>query len=293
VAASVVLGVPASHIVTHTWIFAGMSAISVAVVRFLVKEQQRQRTAANGLAALARETAAARTVDEGIGRCAVTIRELTGALSVRMLPADATADLPETHTTLMAGRDRTGRVALCLEDVRSSNALPAIIDLLSQLCERDRQLYELEQLARTDPLTGVGNRPRLEDLLRTDTREIKLTAVMLDLDHFKTYNDLHGHLAGDQLLRSFAQLIDTQLRHPDVVVRWGGEEFCLLIHGAPGDAEVIVDRLRRAWDEHESTVTFSAGVAAAGDDDTNMLDRADAALYEAKSAGRNRTILGA
>ncbi len=293
VAASLALGVPAANVVTHTWVFATMSAIAVAVVRFLVKEQQRQRTVAGGLATLARETAAAQTVVEGMNRCAPTIRSLTGATSVRMVPIDDRSDSAEREVRMVAGQDRTGWVSLCLEDVRSAAALPAIVDVLSQLCHRDRQLHELEQQARTDPLTGVGNRLELEDLLRTDTVAVPLTAVMLDLDHFKLYNDRHGHLAGDQLLRSFAEVVGAQLRHPDVVVRWGGEEFCLLIHGSPDDAELIVERLRTAWTAHGSDVTFSAGIAAAGADDTNMLDRADTALYEAKAAGRNRTILGA
>ena len=293
VVASLALGVPVADVITHTWVFATMSAIAVAVVRFLVEEQQRQRKVANGLAALARETAAAQTVVEGMDRCAPTIRELTGATSVRMVPVDERSDHPDREVRMVAGQDRTGWVALCLEDVRSAAVLPAIVDVTSQLCHRDRQLHELEQRARTDPLTGVGNRLELEDLLRTDTVAVPLTAVMLDLDHFKLYNDRHGHLAGDQLLRSFAEVVGAQLRHPDVVVRWGGEEFCLLIHGSPDNADVIVDRLRSAWTARGSNVTFSAGIAAAGADDTNMLDRADAALYQAKAAGRNRTVLEA
>ncbi len=293
VVASLVVGVPTANVITHTWVFATVSAIAVAVVRFLVNEQQRQRRVASGLATLARETAAAQTVEEGLERCAPTIRALTGATAVRMVPVDEPSAEPSREVRMVAGQDRTGWVALCLDDVRSATLLPSIVDVLSQLCHRDRQLHELEQQARTDPLTGVGNRLELQDLLRTDAVAVALTAVMLDLDHFKHYNDRFGHLAGDQLLRSFAEMVGRELRHPDVVVRWGGEEFCLLVHGSPDHAEVIVDRLRSAWAAHGSGVTFSAGIAAAGADDTNMLDRADAALYEAKAAGRNRTILEA
>jgi diguanylate cyclase (GGDEF)-like protein len=116
---------------------------------------------------------------------------------------------------------------------------------------------------------------------------------MLDLDHFKAYNDQRGHLAGDRLLRAAAASWQQHLRSTDVLARWGGEEFALLLPGCSADqATALIERLRGTLPDD---VTFSAGVSA-GDGTTaprTLVDAADQALYHAKSSGRDRVSVAA
>jgi len=147
---------------------------------------------------------------------------------------------------------------------------------------------------RTDPLTGVCNRRGLDDALAThfamlDRYEVRFSVVILDLDHFKQINDQRGHLEGDRLLRQVARLLDDSARQTDVVVRYGGEEFVVVLPETDLEgAAIFADRFR-AKVETEIGITVSGGVASAVDGDTpdSLLERADAALYAAKSAGRN------
>jgi diguanylate cyclase len=157
---------------------------------------------------------------------------------------------------------------------------------------------ELERLARTDTLTGLLNRRALQDLL---PRELALaartgrplTVAMLDLDHFKAYNDTHGHLAGDRLLREASAAWTRRLRSADLLARWGGEEFCVVLPGCePDDAIRVLAQLRAVT---PSGQTFSAGVAELGAEaePASLVARADSALYAAKRAGRDRTVSAA
>ena len=117
---------------------------------------------------------------------------------------------------------------------------------------------------------------------------------MIDVDHFKRFNDTHGHPAGDDALRAVAAIIGRQVRKDDVAYRYGGEEFCVLLPDTDAaSAAVVAERIRRAIETAElpvnAKVTASVGVAAgAAEEITGMLDRADGALYDAKDAGRNR-----
>ncbi len=174
---------------------------------------------------------------------------------------------------------------------------------------------ELERLnavlgiqARTDALTRLGNRLRLhEDLEAAHARARRYgrpySVAICDIDFFKTYNDTNGHLHGDDVLRQVAAAIAGQCRANERAYRYGGEEF-VIIYGdeAPGGATVAGERLRVAVEglaipqagDESSVVTISVGVAAwdpANERDADMvLKEADAALYEAKEAGRNRVI---
>jgi len=155
---------------------------------------------------------------------------------------------------------------------------------------------ELEHLARTDSLTGLPNRRAWEqhlprELARAGRDQLKVCVAMLDLDHFKRYNDLRGHQAGDRLLTEAAKQWSSTLRPYDILARYGGEEFSVILPGCDADAAVsLVDRLRAVTPEGESC---SAGVAEwTGDERAeHLVGRADAALYEAKRRGRNRTIV--
>ena len=148
--------------------------------------------------------------------------------------------------------------------------------------------------ARTDPLTGVSNRRGLDNMLESQfammTRyEAIFSLVIFDLDHFKQVNDKQGHLHGDRILQAVAALLDEEARETDVVARYGGEEFVVVMPetGLEG-ACVFGERIRVAV-EQQLPVTVSGGVAMAMDGDVadSLLARADAALYGAKSAGRN------
>jgi diguanylate cyclase (GGDEF)-like protein/PAS domain S-box-containing protein len=164
--------------------------------------------------------------------------------------------------------------------------------------ERDALLRRLEGLSRTDELTGLPNRRAWDELLARERAVAArtgrpLSVAMLDLDCFKAYNDLHGHLAGDRLLRAAAAAWQSSLRETDLLARWGGEEFVLLLPGCDlASAGLLIERLRGQLPD---AVTFSAGVAswdplaAASADD--LVAAADAALYAAKEGGRDRVVL--
>ncbi len=126
---------------------------------------------------------------------------------------------------------------------------------------------------------------------RAQRSDEPLTLVMIDLDHFKRYNDRRGHPAGDALLRGAAQAWRKQLRPTDMLVRYGGEEFTLVLPGTDADqAAQLVDRLRALVPDRQ---TFSAGIATwdGRETATEVLQRADQALLQAKKAGRNRTMV--
>jgi len=151
----------------------------------------------------------------------------------------------------------------------------------------------------TDPLTEAGNRRRLDrDLDRHGEQSHGPVAVlMIDIDHFKGFNDRHGHSAGDDVLQAVTGVIARHLRADDVVYRYGGEEFCVLLPGArTHEAEAIAERIRTAVAAEDPAggerVTVSIGLSTgAAQQARATLRSADAALYEAKRSGRNRTVV--
>jgi diguanylate cyclase (GGDEF)-like protein len=165
-------------------------------------------------------------------------------------------------------------------------------------------------LSITDPLTGVYNRRSFmelaDKLLARSARSNSSSALlMIDIDHFKRINDQHGHSTGDEALKAFVARVQPCLRDEDILVRFGGEEFCVLMPGADGEgaltlAERIREHVAAEPIEAEGTsiaVTVSIGIATAvkGGDFArkSLFASADRALYEAKDAGRNQTILAA
>ncbi|MCW2986930.1 MAG: hypothetical protein JWR63_4500 [Conexibacter sp.] len=164
--------------------------------------------------------------------------------------------------------------------------------------QRADLLGRLDELTRTDELTGLPNRRAWDELLTHElavaVRHAKPVSVaMLDLDFFKRYNDARGHLAGDRLLRAAAATWQTSLRATDVLARWGGEEFALLLPGCDAEgAAALIERLRGSLPDG---VTFSAGVASSDGTDAprTLIDAADQALYQAKAGGRDRVVVGA
>jgi two-component system, cell cycle response regulator len=174
--------------------------------------------------------------------------------------------------------------------------------LQDQLQERNA---ELDRISRTDALTGLYNRRHLEERLQeVDSAAIRhnhaLAVLMLDIDHFKRINDAEGHQGGDEVLREITCRFKQEVRGEDVLGRWGGEEFLVIL--AQTDitgVNPLAERIRMAvadqpfvLGDHQRVVTISAGCAAGppGDIDA-LIRRADAALYHAKKAGRNRVMV--
>ena len=161
--------------------------------------------------------------------------------------------------------------------------------------EREDLIAEVETLARSDALTGLPNRRAIDDLLpREMARALRadspLCLAIVDIDHFKAYNDTHGHLAGDAALRACAAAWDRELRGEDTILRYGGEEFLVVLPDCgPEDAAEIVERLRGATPDAQ---TCSAGLAVwkPGESVDDLVGRADKALYEAKETGRDRLV---
>jgi diguanylate cyclase (GGDEF)-like protein len=157
---------------------------------------------------------------------------------------------------------------------------------------------ELTAMAWSDGLTGLANRRRLDRDLDARPGSPEPTAViMVDLDHFKSINDRYGHQHGDSILRKIGTMLGLHLRADDVVYRYGGEEFCVLLPGATNaDAEMAAERIVQAAREitlpDGSSVTVSVGVANGSTADvTSTLELADQAMYTAKERGRDRSIV--
>jgi diguanylate cyclase (GGDEF)-like protein/PAS domain S-box-containing protein len=174
----------------------------------------------------------------------------------------------------------------------------------SALAARERA-RQLERVALTDALTGVANRRCLEETLQARLSEferldVQFGVILADVDHFKAFNDRHGHLVGDQVLKTVAGTLALCCRPYDVVGRWGGEEFLVILgHTEAADLVRTAERLRALvaasgvkTDRQVLNVTVSAGATLVqpGDDAERLIERVDKLLYASKQAGRNRVI---
>ena len=183
-----------------------------------------------------------------------------------------------------------------------SESHEALLSLLAGLCAPHLEMARLSRLAAIDPLTGVFNRRGL-DLVLPEHDERLSSVAMCDLDRFKRINDEHGHAAGDELLRRVSSLLASVVRAADGVVRWGGEEFLVVLPGVEkATALHVVERARKAIEDDAVVVggqvvriTISVGVAERHPGETRdaLIARADEALYTAKNSGRNRVELAA
>lgn len=177
--------------------------------------------------------------------------------------------------------------------------------LLQQKQALEASLAQIRLLATQDELTGLVNRRHMTALLNAEqSRQLRtgkvMTLVLMDLDHFKRINDEHGHQAGDTVLRKFAQAMTPRLRSTDVLARWGGEEFLLMLpETGAAEAWQCVERMRAglaqvSFDDVAAGLrqTFSAGLAVCqpGESIETVIELADQAMYRAKQAGRNCTV---
>lgn len=162
---------------------------------------------------------------------------------------------------------------------------------------------KLQELATTDGLTGIMNRRAFQDTLHKEVKRATrqgtaLSIILLDVDHFKQFNDRYGHQAGDEALTQIGAILKNQARETDSVARYGGEEFVAILPGAPVDGSVIAtERFRKAiergpWVQRDVTASFGIATYAVGMSPDELIAIADAALYSAKDAGRNRVVHG-
>lgn len=178
--------------------------------------------------------------------------------------------------------------------------------LSSQKAELQRALDRIEAIAIRDELTGLFSRRHMRTLIE-QARALQLrdgsafSVALFDIDRFKHLNDTHGHHAGDEALKRFAACMQESTRGTDVLARWGGEEFLMLLPQTSAEAALaVVERMRERLAETSFDdiapgvkVTFSAGLAdsAAGDATDTIVERADQAMYLAKNSGRDRSML--
>jgi diguanylate cyclase len=178
----------------------------------------------------------------------------------------------------------------------------------SEISNLQQSLEAIRAESLTDPLTGLGNRKYFDRMIEMAVQHAlafsePLSLLMFDIDHFKSFNDSYGHLTGDQVLRLVGMSLKQTIKGQDITARYGGEEFAVVLpNTALRQALTVADHIRRAVMAKElkkkstgeilGRVTISVGVSMLkpGDDTDSLIERADACLYAAKRAGRNRVI---
>ena len=230
--------------------------------------------------------------------------------------------LPDGDRTLIYGREAShraiydlkleehslGSVRVCREEPFVDQEIRSLENLLCALVYPLRNALTYKQaveLASRDPLTGMHNRVALESALVREVdlahrQGLPMTMLVIDIDHFKHFNDSHGHAFGDDVLVAVAQTIANTIRRSDLAYRFGGEEFILASHTGEAGGELLAERIRenvaalQSIRGRDTEVTISIGFAQLGSDETAqaLFERADAALYAAKHQGRNRSVLG-
>lgn len=237
-------------------------------------------------------------VDVAIGSTSTCSENLAGMS--RELPAADREGLRAIVESLVSTTKEMESVNKALEERLSTSKLE-----ISQL-QRHLEVARNESL--TDPLTSLSNRKYFDEQLSKALAEAAaenepLSLLMTDIDHFKTFNDTYGHLTGDQVLRLVALSVKQNVKEQDTAARYGGEEFAIILpNTVPRAAVTVADHIRRAvmskelmkrsTGEHLGRVTISVGVATLrpGDTAQSLIGRADACLYAAKRAGRNRVV---
>ena len=210
---------------------------------------------------------------------------------------------PLDRLTRAASKVAAGELEVELGDTKGGE-VGYLTEVFKDMVARLRTTHdELERLSVTDPLTGLDNRRRMmeslqNEVLRSRRLEHAFSVVMVDVDHFKSYNDEHGHQAGDEALKRVATVLRGAMRDVDSVARYGGEEFFVLMPETSADeAADLAKRVRTQLAKHSppaGPITLSFGVATYPGNGLNgeaLIGAADEALYEAKRTGRDRVVV--
>ncbi len=232
------------------------------------------------------------------------VLELIGVASAAFAPLRAR--IGGKQLALVADRGRSGRAPIAGEE----RCLGIIAEQLTLLLQFEELTKEKERLATQDPLTGAATRRRLMDRLEfliTQSARTKLpfSLLIMDLDHFKNFNDTMGHQIGDRLLQDLVKILDRNVRKGDLVARYGGEEFVVLLPSCSIESALAVAEdlrqavfdygveQRREYDGLPVSVSVGAAQWSSGELPLALIARADAALYASKHAGRNRVTAAA
>jgi len=232
-------------------------------------------------------------------------QEKIGGFSERIRHAGDIVELNEVLDEVLRETRIVQAEAIATRD-RMLAAHQEVQEAEARIKELEAKLQHMSELVREDQLTGSLNRRGLDDVFeresaRADRRGTPLCVALLDLDNFKKLNDTYGHLAGDKALRHLVKVVKETLRSMDVIARFGGEEFLILLPETPVEAAaaamVRVQReLTRHFFLHENEkmlITFSCGVALRrqNEDQASLTKRADQAMYQAKQSGKNRVVI--
>jgi diguanylate cyclase len=234
-----------------------------------------------------------------------TYHDKLGGFSDRIRHAGDITELNEVLDEVLRETKQAQAEALASRD-RMLAAHREVQEAESRIRELEAKLQHMSELVREDQLTGTLNRRGLDDVYeresaRSDRRNTPLCVALLDLDNFKRLNDTYGHLAGDNALRHLAKVVKATLRSMDVIARFGGEEFLIILPETPIEAaELTMTRLQRELTKHffmhdneKLLITFSAGVALRlpNEEQASLLARVDRAMYQAKQTGKNRVVV--
>jgi len=188
--------------------------------------------------------------------------------------------------------------------IRETNLLERLLSLLIYPLRNSLLYNKAIAQARKDPLTEICNRAAFDEAFDKELSSYRrhqndFSMMIIDIDHFKAVNDTYGHIAGDKVLKSVAEVIQNTIRRSDEVFRYGGEEFVVILSNTnQGGARFIAERVKKQIEKLvvkinvDIQVTASIGISSSEvlDDSSEILERADKALYQAKDLGRNRVI---
>jgi diguanylate cyclase len=215
--------------------------------------------------------------------------------------------LSKHHTNIARFKERIGKIGEKQEDTawkelcsEAEEILKPTLKLATQIAiaydeirQQSANLMTFTEV-RTDPLTSVRNRRALDDAIQAQFAlmsryDTPFSVVMFDVDRFKSINDDQGHLYGDKILQEIAGILDQHVRETDILARYGGDEFVVIMPQTDFDGACMLSERLRAIVQQKTSVTISGGAALAkkGDTQESLLSRADAALYQAKTSGRN------
>jgi diguanylate cyclase len=248
-----------------------------------------------------------------IGEIDDVMKLLTDALSMSTSYGASLDGATEKLATAKNGQQVKAVVDTLIKSTRemreTNKALEERLTLSkSEISNLQQSLEAIRAESLTDPLTGLGNRKYFDRMIEMSVQHAlafnePLSLLMFDIDHFKSFNDSYGHLTGDQVLRLVGMSLKQTIKGQDITARYGGEEFAVVLpNTALRQALTVADHIRRAVMAKElkkkstgeilGRVTISVGVSMLkpGDDTDSLIERADACLYAAKRAGRNRVI---